>query len=73
MLVEPLIFDTCRGYTGKKLEDNVDCEIFQISLEEAKSSYKHNIVHELENTTHEQFEENCSRIVLWLQQWFQNN
>lgn len=59
-----------RGYTGKKLEDNVDCEIFQISLEEAKNSYSANIVHELVNTSPEQLEQNVKVILLWLQEWF---
>lgn len=58
-----------RGYTGKKLEDNVDCEIFQVILEEAKSSYSSNIVHELPNTTPENLECNVNTILQWLQQW----
>ncbi|KAL4716818.1 hypothetical protein ACJJTC_012629, partial [Scirpophaga incertulas] len=36
-----------RGYTGKKLEDNIQCEIFETLLEEAQSSYKPEIVKEL--------------------------
>nr|XP_012141875.1 PREDICTED: adenylate kinase isoenzyme 6 isoform X3 [Megachile rotundata] len=43
-----------RGYTGKKLEDNIDCEIFQIILEEAKSAYREEIVHELTKNLLEQ-------------------
>lgn len=61
-----------RGYSGKKLEDNVDCEIFQISLDEARSSYRHNIIHELVNTTPEQLEENLNIISLWLKEWFEH-
>lgn len=62
-----------RGYTGKKLEDNVQCEIFQTVLEEAKASYKENIVHELSSKTPEELQSNIERICLWLQQWFQDN
>ncbi|CAH1119652.1 unnamed protein product [Phaedon cochleariae] len=69
------LFDrlTSRGYSGKKLEDNVQCEIFQVILDEAKMSYKENIIHELSSTTPEELQENINRICLWLQQWFQDN
>ncbi|GLV43184.1 Adenylate kinase 6 [Carabus blaptoides fortunei] len=60
---------TARGYSGKKLTDNIDCEIFQTILEEAKESYKVDIVHELANTTEEQLADNLSRICIWLQNW----
>ncbi|KAF5293016.1 hypothetical protein FQA39_LY13785 [Lamprigera yunnana] len=45
-----------RGYEGKKLEDNIDCEIFETILEEAKASYAPEIVHELFNTNCEELE-----------------
>lgn len=64
---------TARGYSGKKLEDNVQCEIFQTILEEAKSSYKQEIVHELSSQTESDLQDNINRICLWLQQWFQEN
>ncbi|XP_045460517.1 adenylate kinase isoenzyme 6 [Harmonia axyridis] len=62
-----------RGYTGKKLEDNIDCEIFQMILEEAKESYKPEIVHELINNTPEQLEVNVQNICLWIKEWFENH
>ncbi|XP_044761820.1 adenylate kinase isoenzyme 6 [Coccinella septempunctata] len=67
-----LLYDrlVSRGYTGKKLEDNMDCEIFQTILEEAKSSYKPEIVHELTNNTLEQLEFNVQNICLWIKEWF---
>lgn len=58
-----------RGYSGKKLEDNIDCEIFQTILEEARASYKPEIVHELSSTTGEELEDNLNRICVWLEQW----
>lgn len=60
---------TDRGYAGKKLEDNIDCEIFQTVLEEARSSYKPEIVHELQSNTTKELEDNLNRICMWLQQW----
>lgn len=64
---------TSRGYTGKKLEDNIDCEIFQTILEEAKNSYNVNIVHELNNVNPDELNDNINRICIWLQQWFDDN
>lgn len=61
-----------RGYTGKKLEDNINCEIFQTICEEARASYAPEIVYELNSSTPEELEDNIKRICLWLQQWFHN-
>lgn len=58
-----------RGYTGKKLEDNIDCEIFQTILDEAKASYREEIVHELYSNTPEEMEQNVNRICQWVHQW----
>ncbi|XP_063980372.1 adenylate kinase isoenzyme 6 [Diachasmimorpha longicaudata] len=64
---------TERGYQGKKLEDNIDCEIFQTILEEAKSSYKEEIVHELQSNTQEEIDVNVNRVCQWLEQWKKDN
>lgn len=61
-----------RGYTGKKLEDNIDCEIFQVILDEANNSYKPEIVHELKSSSLEEFNENINRICVWLDEWFKS-
>jgi len=58
-----------RGYTGKKLEDNIDCEIFETILMEAKESYQNEIVHELKSDVPEQTLENVNRICQWIEQW----
>ena len=58
-----------RGYTGKKLEDNVQCEIFQTILEEAQGSYKPDIVHELPSNTPDDMEENLDKITAWVEEW----
>lgn len=36
-----------RGYNAKKIQNNVEYEIFQMALDEAKSSYKDKIVFEV--------------------------
>ncbi|KAG7310408.1 hypothetical protein JYU34_003183 [Plutella xylostella] len=66
-----ILFDrlTARGYAGKKLEDNIQCEIFETLLEEAQSSYKPEIVTELQNDTEEQLQKNVENIVQWIERW----
>ena len=59
-----------RGYSGKKLESNLQCEIFQTILDEARESYKQEIVHELPSNTPEQLEQNAEQIHAWIKQWF---
>ena len=62
-----------RGYSQKKLDDNIQCEIFQMMLEEAKESYDENIVHELKSNTIEDFDRNLANIMNWLEEWKKNN
>lgn len=66
------LFVYFRGYTGKKLEDNVQCEIFQTILEEARNAYKAEIVHELPSNTPEDLEENLDKILAWIEQFKAN-
>ncbi|XP_014256442.1 adenylate kinase isoenzyme 6 [Cimex lectularius] len=52
-----------RGYSGRKLNDNMECEIFQVLLEEARETFDPSIVHELQNNTLRDLEKNVSTIV----------
>ena len=58
-----------RGYSGRKLTENVECEIFQTILEEALESYSEDIVFELNSDTVEQLESNVERITAWARGW----
>jgi len=58
-----------RGYSEKKLTENVECEIFQTILEEARESYRKEIVHELASNTPDEMEANLDQIERWVQQW----
>lgn len=58
-----------RGYKGKKLEDNMQCEIFETLLEEAQASYKPEIVIELQNDNEELLEKNIHTITHWIGRW----
>lgn len=62
----------CRGYSGKKLEDNIQCEIFGTILEEAIDSYKKDSVFELSSNNADEMDENVEQIVQWIEQWKQN-
>lgn len=61
-----------RGYNKKKLEENLQCEIFQTILDEAKASYREELVHELPSNTQEDQESNTARIMEWIQAWHQD-
>uniref|UniRef100_T1JDR8 Adenylate kinase isoenzyme 6 homolog n=1 Tax=Strigamia maritima TaxID=126957 RepID=T1JDR8_STRMM len=65
------LFDrlTQRGQSGKKLQDNLQCEIFQTILEEAKDAYPIEIVHELQSNTPEDMDENVEKILKWVEMW----
>jgi len=55
-----------RGYLQKKITENIDCEIFQVILEEARESYPNEIVIELQSNTIQDMESNASRIEQWV-------
>ena len=62
-----------RGYSGKKLQDNIECEIFQTVLDEAKESYSEEIVHELPSNNEKDLTQNVDRILSWISQWLIDN
>ena len=64
---------TARGYKDKKLEDNLQCEIFQTVLDEARESYAPEIVHELRGDSTEELESNVARIRQWVDAWKKDN
>lgn len=66
-----LLYDrlTARGYKDKKLEENMDSEIMQVLLDEAREAYKEEIVVELKSESNEDVESNLERIEQWVEQW----
>jgi adenylate kinase len=60
---------TSRGYKGKKLDENMDSEIMQVLLDEARESYKEEIVVELRSDRVEDVEGNVERVERWVEQW----
>jgi adenylate kinase len=64
---------TERGYSDKKRNENMECEIMQVVLEEAQESYDKEIVHEVQSNTLEDLEANVDRVEQWMEQWMKDN
>lgn len=64
---------TARGYEGKKLEENMDSEIMQVLLDEARESYKEEIVVELRSDSTDDVDGNLERIEQWIEGWRKDN
>jgi len=62
-----------RGYAQAKLAENVECEIMQTVLEEARESYDEQLVVELRSDTVAEMDANVERVGAWLQQWKADN
>lgn len=67
------LYGDSSGYNAKKINENMECEIMQVVLEDARESYAKEIVVELQSDSIEQMEENVSRIKAWKDQWIINN
>ncbi|MCJ1298153.1 factor activating pos9 [Hypocenomyce scalaris] len=62
-----------RDYPEEKLQENMDSEIMEVLLEEARDSYDPEIVVELQSNESEDIESNVERIETWIKNWEQNN
>lgn len=62
-----------RKYGEKKIEENIDAEIMQVILEEARESYAEEIVVELSSNAADDVDTNCERIGQWIEQWKKDN
>ncbi|KAI9881369.1 MAG: factor activating pos9 [Pleopsidium flavum] len=70
-----LLYDrlASRDYPEQKLQENLDSEIMQVLLEEARESYDAEIVVELRSDGTEDIENNVGRIETWIKNWEQDN
>ncbi|CUS10263.1 unnamed protein product [Tuber aestivum] len=57
----------------KKLQENLDAEIMQVILEEAREAYDEETVIELRSDTTEEIDSNVDRISAWARHWIENN
>ncbi|XP_021773812.1 adenylate kinase isoenzyme 6 homolog [Chenopodium quinoa] len=58
-----------RGYTGSKLTNNIECEIFQTLLEEAKDSYQEDVVVAMKSDSIDDIEKNVADLTDWVASW----
>ncbi|KAI3896729.1 hypothetical protein MKW98_009582 [Papaver atlanticum] len=58
-----------RGYNGSKLTNNIECEIFQVLLEEARSSYPEDIVVPLASNCVDDISKNVTTLSDWIRSW----
>ena len=58
-----------RSYAEKKLQENMDCEIMEVLLLEARDAYDSEIVVELKSEKTEDIDSNVDRIEQWITQW----
>ncbi|RKO91722.1 AAA domain-containing protein, partial [Blyttiomyces helicus] len=55
-----------RGYSAKKIDENIEAEIMQVVLEEARESYRAEIVVELTSESVAEMEQNVQHIEEWV-------
>ncbi|XP_051134262.1 adenylate kinase isoenzyme 6 homolog [Andrographis paniculata] len=60
---------TKRDYEENKIKNNVECEIFQVLLEEATESYAEDIVVALKSDCIDDMDRNVSSLTDWVRSW----
>lgn len=70
-----VLFDrlTKRGYPDRKRDQNMESEIMQVILEEAREAYDPNIVQEVQSNTLNDMESNIQRVQQWTTQWIKDH
>jgi len=58
-----------RGFNQRKITENIECEIFQVVLEEAHDSYQQEIIVELQSNTVEEMQSNLNKLTSWVSNW----
>ena len=62
-----------RKYPEAKLQENLDSEIMEVLLQEARDSYAAEMVVELTSNSTDEMESNVDRIESWIKQWKKDN
>lgn len=62
-----------RNYSETKLQQNLDAEIFQELLEEARGAYDGNVVQEMWSDDLGMMDENVERIGGWVEEWMKDH
>ena len=58
-----------RGYGEKKIEENMDAEIMEVLLDEAREAYDERMVVEVRSDAVEDIDSNVERLEKWVAQW----
>jgi adenylate kinase len=56
-----------------KLQENIDSEIMEVILQEARDAYDEEIIVELTSNTSDEMDTNIDRIEAWMIQWKKDN
>ena len=56
-----------RGYSEKKITENIDAEIARVCLDEAEASWPKQMVIELQSENADQLESNAQRTMQWIE------
>lgn len=62
-----------RKYSDEKISENIDAEIMEVILNDAREQYDEDIIVELESNKIEDMQSNVDRIVDWLKAWRDDN
>ncbi|CAK7894981.1 adenylate kinase isoenzyme 6 homolog Hbr1p [[Candida] anglica] len=62
-----------RNYKENKIQENLDCEIMEVILQDARESYIPEIVIELNSNSVEEMDENVDRISAWVENWVKDH
>lgn len=62
-----------RGYKDNKIQENLDCEIMDVIVQDAREAYSPEIVIELESNEAEQMDQNVDRIIEWVNNWVKDH
>jgi adenylate kinase len=62
-----------RRYNDRKRDENMQSEIMQVILEEAKEAYDPEIVYEVPSNNLDEMESNAKRVLDWIIQWIADN
>jgi adenylate kinase len=62
-----------RNYSDKKIEQNIQSEIFQVCLDDARETFDESLIHEIINETEDDFKKNIENLSNWINQWSADN
>lgn len=62
-----------RGYADSKIQENLDAEIMEVVLNDAREQYDEDVIVELASNNAEDVQSNVDRIVAWYNDWKEQN